>query len=130
MTYWTEPAPKALERWWDAPLPKLTPDDITIDQCRGIWNEIILRTFREAEWEEEGGVGPRYYVEHHNMRAVARIFLRGTSEHFHLICQAADVSPSVIRQAAIERFGSSLYEPGDLIDLKEAAALLSAFNVG
>jgi hypothetical protein len=73
-----------------------------------LWLAVIKRAFQDAAWKPEGTEKVRNYMDNHNERATSRVWLRGNSPDFVLVCQFADMDPGYVRHLARKRFGDLL----------------------
>jgi hypothetical protein len=112
------------------PIEPLDPKTIRPIQCNELWAAVIARAFKDADWSPIGkkatSVVPELYQELFNARAYALSWLRGTTEGFDLICDAADASPGYVRRIARSRYGSLLDNNWTPIKLSEALRLSGA----
>jgi hypothetical protein len=109
------------------PIEPLDPDDVHPLTCNELWSAVIARTFKDADWspigEKATSIAPDLYQEFFNARAYALSWLRGTTEGFALICDAANVNPGYVRRIARHRYGALLDESWTPIELSEALRL-------
>ncbi len=91
---------------------------------RHMWLAVIGRAFQDARWKDDYTTALRIFIDKYNARAEARAFLRGRTEGFHLICQAAGLNPDYTRRRARSIFGDALHDPYALLDAAAAEALL------
>jgi hypothetical protein len=112
------------------PIEPLDPETIHLVQCNELWAAVIARAFKDANWspigEKATNIIPELYQELFNARAYALSWLRGTTEGFSLICDAADADPDYVRRIARSRYGSLLDDNWTPIKLSEALRLSGA----
>ncbi len=111
---------------FSAYLGNLGPDQDTALQSpeSRMWLTVMIHNFNDAMWEDDYNTGIRSFIDKFNARAQARAFLRGRTEGFHLICQAAGLDPDRMRIVARDTFGDALDDPYVLLDANAAEALL------
>ena len=108
----------------------LDPETVHPFQCNKLWAAVIARAFKDADWSPVGKkatrIVPELYQELFNARAYALSWLRGTTEGFALICDAADADPGYVRRIARSRYGSLLDDNWTPIKLSKAIRLSGA----
>ncbi len=96
-------------------------------QCNELWAAVIARAFKDADWspadDEATRVTTGLYRELFSARAYALSWLRGSTEGFKLVCDAANANPAYVRRIARSRYGSLLDENWTPIKLSEAIRL-------
>ena len=112
------------------PIEPLDPETVHPFQCNELWAAVIARAFKDADWFPVGkratSIVPELYQELFNARAYALSWLRGTTEGFALVCDAANANPSYVRRIARSRYGSLLDYNWTPIERSEALRLSGA----
>lgn len=88
-------------------------NDISLDECRAVWLAVIERAVLDARWnpdkvDKESRSGGIPHTQMVNARGDALRWLRGNTEGFRFVCEAAGLNPAYVKRLAIEQFGEDL----------------------
>jgi hypothetical protein len=106
------------------PISTLDPATIHPSQCNRLWAAVIARAFADADWSPDDKaakkITPDLYQELFNDRASALVWLRGNTEAFGDVCDAAHANPEYVRRIARSRYGKLIDKCWTPIPLSEA----------
>ncbi len=102
------------------PIEPMDPKKVHLFRCNELWAAVIAQAFKDADWSPKKGTTKNYSP---GLRAYALFWLRGTTEGFRVVCDAADVDPSYVRRIARSRYGSLLDENWTPVELPEDISL-------
>jgi len=86
---------------------------VPLDECQELWGAVIERALLDAQWNPDNSEDnsrcsgiPRAQML--NARGDALRWLRGNTEDFHFVCEAAGLNPGYVRRLAAEHLGEDL----------------------
>ncbi len=87
--------------------------DIAIDECYTLWGAVVERALLDARWnpnnsDEASRCNGIPHIQMVNARGNALRWLRGNTEDFHFVCEAAGLNPAYVKRLAAEQLGEDL----------------------